>query len=466
MNIKSPKIDVDNNNPFLNCKLSRQKYANIIVKLIESYPSGFVLALNNKWGTGKTTFIQMLQRKLELDFFPTIYFNAWEQDNETNPLNIFIGEFIELFGKKDSKKIHNLIKSAAIIVKSALPALIKGVFGKFIGDKTTSEIAEAVSKGAGDVFKNEVDAYLDRKKAIATFREDLTSFVTELSNEKPLVIFIDELDRCRPDYAVLVLEQIKHLFTIPNIIFVLSIDKIQLSNAIKGYYGSDNIDTEDYLKRFIDIEYSLPEPEFNVYYQFLLEHYKIYEIISQKGFHRPDDTHRTMHLIVEILMHNNIGKLTLRQQERFFAHLTISLSLLEPNQIINTNFFTFLTFLKFFNPVFFKGLRDKTISFESYQEHFLLEFNFETRTRSQYKHPLSLLEFTLGVAYHEFTKATNNDKLFKYNEKLNEVEILFNSKISKLPDNQCWELIKSISENQKNNLTRIFELIEMGDMFD
>lgn len=466
MNIKSPKINIDNNNPFLNCKLSRQKYADTIVKLIENYPSGFVLALNNKWGTGKTTFIQMLQRKLELDSFPTIYFNAWEQDNETNPLNIFIGEFIELFGKKDSKKIHNLIKSAAIIAKSTLPALIKGIVGKFIGDKTTLEIAEAVSKGAGDVFKNEVDAYLDRKKAIGAFRGDLTTFVTELSNEKPLIIFIDELDRCRPDYAVLVLEQIKHLFTIPNIIFVLSIDKNQLSNAIKGYYGSDDIDTEDYLKRFIDIEYSLPEPEFNVYYQFLLGHYKIHEIISQKGFHKPDEIHRDMHLIIEILMYNNRGKITLRQQEKFFAHLTISLSLLEPTQITNINFYTFLTFLKFFNPIFFRGLRDKTISFESYQEHFLKEFNFGTRTTSKYKFPLSFLEFTLGVAYHEFTKPTSNDRLFKYNEKVNEIEVLFNSKIFMMPDNQCIELIKKISENQKNNLTQIFELIEMADLFN
>lgn len=464
MSIKSPTIKVDSGNPFLHCKLGRQKYAHTIFKLIENHPSGFVLALNNKWGTGKTTFVQMLQKKLELESFSTIYFNAWEQDNETNPLNVFVGEFTELLDKGKEKKLDKLIKNASVIAKTTVPAVVKGVISKFIGNEAIKEIVETFSKGAGDVFKTEVDAYLERKKAIVTFRAELTSFVNELTPEKSLVIFIDELDRCRPDYAVLLLEQIKHLFAIPNIVFVLSIDKNQLSNAIKGYYGSENIDTGDYLKRFIDFEYSLPEPEFKLYYRFLLKHYKIREIISQKGFHKPDDVHDRLDQLIEILMYNHKGKITLRQQEKFFTHFSIALSLLDPNKLTNMNFFTLLVFFKFFSPSLYKGLKDRTIPFDSYQDYFLREFSDETKAK--YKQKLSFDEFTLGVAYHEFTKPTNNDKLFNYNAETSEVNFVFNSKIFKLPDMQCKNFINQISENPVNHLWLIFEIIEMADLFD
>lgn len=80
-----------------------------------------------------------------------------------------------------------------------------------------------------------------------------------------MIFIIDELDRCNPYYAVKVLERIKHLFNIPNIVFVLSIDKEQLSNSIRGYYGSDLIKADEYLKRFIDIEYTLPDPDVDVF---------------------------------------------------------------------------------------------------------------------------------------------------------------------------------------------------------
>jgi tRNA A37 threonylcarbamoyladenosine biosynthesis protein TsaE len=59
MNIKHSEIKIDHKNPFSNCKLGRQKYSVVLTNIINSYPVGFVLALNNKWGTGKTTFIKM-----------------------------------------------------------------------------------------------------------------------------------------------------------------------------------------------------------------------------------------------------------------------------------------------------------------------------------------------------------------------------------------------------------------------
>lgn len=74
--------------------------------------------------------------------------------------------------------------------------------------------------------------------------------------EQRVVVFVDELDRCRPTYAIKLLERIKHLFDVEGLIFVLSVDKTQLGHAIQGVYGS-GCDAEGYLRRFIDLEYSL-----------------------------------------------------------------------------------------------------------------------------------------------------------------------------------------------------------------
>lgn len=81
------------------------------------------------------------------------------------------------------------------------------------------------------------------------------------------------MDRCNPNYAVSVLERVKHLFDVPNIIFVLAINKTQLCNAIQGYFGSTTMDANEYLKRFIDIEYNLPMNNIDKYCEYLYDEY-------------------------------------------------------------------------------------------------------------------------------------------------------------------------------------------------
>lgn len=77
---------------------------------------------------------------------------------------------------------------------------------------------------------------------------------------KPLVIFVDELDRCRPDYAVELLERIKHLFAVENLLVVLSVDTQKLGHAASQVIGFSPEDTDGYLRRFIDLDYRLPTP--------------------------------------------------------------------------------------------------------------------------------------------------------------------------------------------------------------
>ena len=88
----------------------------------------------------------------------------------------------------------------------------------------------------------------------------LANFLAQKESGKPLVFIVDELDRCRPNFAIETLERIKHIICVPNIVFVLGIDRKQLGSSIKSVYG-DSIDVDNYLHRIVDIEFNLPTPE-------------------------------------------------------------------------------------------------------------------------------------------------------------------------------------------------------------
>jgi len=84
------------------------------------------------------------------------------------------------------------------------------------------------------------------------------------ASRPPLVFFVDELDRCRPSYAIEFLEMAKHLFSVQGTVFVLAINAAQLANAIRALYG-EKFDAERYLRRFVDVQLDLPVPEIRKY---------------------------------------------------------------------------------------------------------------------------------------------------------------------------------------------------------
>src|SRR5690606_39135017 len=98
MNIKHTPLIIpdDGSNPFVNCKLDRKKYAEVLTMTVSNYADGFVMAINNKWGTGKTTFIKMWEQQLKNEKFQTLYFNAWENDFQPEVLIALISELGEL----------------------------------------------------------------------------------------------------------------------------------------------------------------------------------------------------------------------------------------------------------------------------------------------------------------------------------------------------------------------------------
>lgn len=368
--IKHSELDILTESPFANCKLDRKKYAQVLTNIISSYSYGFVLAINNKWGTGKTTFVKMWEQDLKNKDFQTVYFNAWENDFENNPLTALMGELKTLTTKSTEPEFKSTLKKAATLTKHIAPIVAKAIADKYIDTTNIKDAIVGVTKGLTDVFENDVNEYSEKKKSISEFRKSLSEFIANTNKGKPLVFIIDELDRCRPDYAVSIIEQVKHFFSVPNIIFVLSIDKIQLGNAVRGVYGSDKIDADEYLRRFIDLEYSIPEPEIGVFSEYLYDYFNFDDF-----FAKPERTKfselkfdKTDFLKIAKILFSN-SNISLREQEKIFALARISLRAFADNYFVFPFVYLFLTFIKVKKTELYNNIKLQNLTIQELQEY-------------------------------------------------------------------------------------------------
>jgi len=395
--------------PFSNCKLGRQKYATVLTGIINSYPEGFVLAINNKWGTGKTTFIKMWEQDLKDKEYQTVYFNAWENDFENNPLTALMGELKVLTKNDNDPKFKKALKNAAAISKHLLPTLVKALADNYINTQSIKDAIVDVSRGVTDIFEKDVNDYSERKKSIKEFRTSLSEFIANTNYGKPLVFIVDELDRCRPNYAVSILEQIKHFFSVPNIVFVLSIDKVQLGHAIRGVYGSDSIDSDDYLRRFIDIEYSIPEPEKELYFNYLYNYFNFAEFFNsaQRKLYR-DFTSDEDHFLEMSRILFGYASVSLRHQEKIFSIARLALRSFNINTYVIPEVYLFLSYIKILDSDLYKNIYLKRLSIVELQKNISTYLN--NKITHDNEHGLIWLEAYLVLFYNNSLHGINNRK--------------------------------------------------------
>ena len=350
MKIKHNEIDIPVENPFENCKLDRKKYAEILTSIIGNYADGFVLAVNNEWGTGKTTFVKMWQQYLNNAEYKTLYFNAWANDFDSNPLVAILAELKTLTPKENDATFKSLMKKGAVLSHHIIPVIVKALAKKYIDTELITEAIGKLTEAATDILKEEVDEYSKKKKGLIAFRNTLEEFVQKSTTRKPLIFLIDELDRCKPDYAVEVLEQVKHFFNVPGIVFVLSIDKKQLGNAIKGYYGSEQIDSDGYLKRFIDLEYTIPQPDTRAFCNYLYDYFQFKNFLELPIRKQQREFEEDKELLIDysVALFEQ-GNRTLREQEKIFASLKVILGLFHNNSYIFPTLLILLIYLRSFN---------------------------------------------------------------------------------------------------------------------
>ena len=326
-------------------KLNRKKVADYLTPLIESITQPFVISLASDYGTGKTFFIECWRKDLEAKGLSCVYFNAWETDFSQDPLFAFIAamkrELAPLTGA-DAKFNEAAKKAGGLAAKKLVKIGGKALLRLALGGEAAGDLLDATKISEEDLVKA-VDDYAEERlrsqesaeKSLHEFKAYLTATVQELvakksDAHKKIVIFVDDLDRCRPDYAISVLECIKHLFSVQGLVFVLSIDNRQLHQAVKAVYGP-SIDSEGYLRRFIDWRFRIPEIKRSEFVAFLFERFDIPRL---KHFSKVQEFNDASALRRIFSVMCDFQALTLREIEQLSTDLNLYLRLLNDKDTV------------------------------------------------------------------------------------------------------------------------------------
>jgi len=261
--IQPKEIEVPEDDPFKNDLLGRREPADILTHIVGSIDGPCVLAIDAAWGTGKTTFLKIWSQHLRNEGFPVVEFNAWETDFTGDPFIALSGELMSGLRQDEPEsltdKIDAMKGAAKEIVRRAVPVVIK------IATAGALDVSPMVEKEAGQALasyaEERLSSYQKEQESVQAFRntlQDMAGALSKSRDDRPLVVVIDELDRCRPSYAIELLEVAKHLFTVDHIVFALAVNRAELAHSIRALYGSE-FDAQGYLRRFFDVDFRLPD---------------------------------------------------------------------------------------------------------------------------------------------------------------------------------------------------------------
>lgn len=240
-------------------EFARKPVAEKIIQLLTSDINVSPMIINGVWGSGKTEFTLKLINLFKETHgdFECVYLDAFRAEHGNNPILSLLSEVIKsLPGAEQSSTIKKIAPTLTVIGKT---------LGKAAVSWALKQDATDIVDNYDEQIKQVSDSVIDysTEKLLESFvkeEEDLNalqSILGELTQDKPMVIFIDELDCCRPDYAVSMLESIKHVFDIDNLQFVLVTNTSQLKATINHTYGV-GVDAQRYLDKFIAFKVTLP----------------------------------------------------------------------------------------------------------------------------------------------------------------------------------------------------------------
>lgn len=273
-NLRLPPAALDPSDPWAADRLNRRQLAEFLTRVLVAQSEGCVLNLDGRWGSGKTFFLERWAADLR-GSHAVVTFNAWESDGDEDPLASLLaeikGQLASTLPKKAATKklLDKLVKKSGPLLvataRIATKAAVRKVSGEegldLVSNVLDSESEEDIADSLGNAASKLVRNAVNRRAATKGFRAQFQSLVEHATTvgemQPPFLIFIDELDRCRPTYALEVLECVKHLFSTPHAVFVIATDARQLHHSVNAVYGA-GFDAERYLRRFFDITCRLP----------------------------------------------------------------------------------------------------------------------------------------------------------------------------------------------------------------
>jgi len=242
--------------------------AETILKFIEAFSESLnnnkILALYGNWGSGKTSLIKYIQKKLDSEEYKTIYFETWKYEKDDNLALSLVDVIINETDRRSKQIIDDFKQSSFSLFKNfAKSATFNLPLVSFNADTLLSGIEEDE--------KNKVES-LSLHEKMLQFESNYKKIEHKIikNSDKKIVIFIDDLDRCEPENILNLLSALKHFFSHgENTIFFCAIDKAAVTKAVQHKY-QDVIKSEEYLEKIFDISFNMPI-DFNI--KDLLEYY-------------------------------------------------------------------------------------------------------------------------------------------------------------------------------------------------
>lgn len=264
------EVTITNEKPLPPDIFGRERIAEQMCQLIVDMKAEAIspLALDGKWGSGKSVHAERMKKCFEdkhADKIKCIYWNASAEDYSENPLLSFIAFLYQHIEKGEKKNFGaNSIKVLSNGLFSGILNLANQASRKFVGIDA-EELNDAIQSGmkkaedaSNDIVLTQFTNHLDGIAAESARLKAAEKLLLSVGGEKELIVIIDELDRCRPDFALKMLESVKHLFATENCKFVLVMNKESMASSVEHLYGLTKDEALHYLNKYINRTFQLP----------------------------------------------------------------------------------------------------------------------------------------------------------------------------------------------------------------
>ena len=316
-------------------EFQRKSIAEKAIKLLKSNIDISPMVIDGSWGTGKTEFCHKLINLMkEDDTHNIIYIDAFKADHVDEPLMTVLAEIIKILPEGPRRKafINRVLPAVRYTLKTVAKAGVSHLLRQDFAD-VANDFNEVIQKAADDSIDKTAELILKDHVEAEKSLKTLQTALTAIASQDPIIIFIDELDRCRPNFAVDMLEIIKHTFDVEGVSFVLVTNTQQLRASINHCYGQA-VDAQRYLDKFIKFRFELsPHSQRHMTNPVLAANAYFYQLIGEKGFLSSSLLSNTLlkKFIAKFIGHQG---LSLREIETLVLHIEVVQVLSNSNRFI------------------------------------------------------------------------------------------------------------------------------------
>lgn len=316
-------------------EFQRKSIAEKAIKLLKSNIDISPMVIDGSWGTGKTEFCHKLINLMkEDDTHNIIYIDAFKADHVDEPLMTVLAEIIKILPEGPRRKafINRVLPAVRYTLKTVAKAGVSHLLRQDFAD-VANDFDEVIQKTADDSIDKAAELILKDHVEAEKSLKTLQTALTAIASQDPIIIFIDELDRCRPNFAVDMLEIIKHTFDVEGVSFVLVTNTQQLRASINHCYGQA-VDAQRYLDKFIKFRFELsPHSQRHMTNPVLAANAYFYQLIGEKGFLSSSLLSNTLlkKFIAKFIGHQG---LSLREIETLVLHIEVVQVLSNSNRFI------------------------------------------------------------------------------------------------------------------------------------